>query len=178
MSNQLSRFAANTWLVLFPVAIALSIGIVSTNRQCGLNFPPLPLFKMLTCFDHFTPSISFFVLAEIIHQRQYIGVDVFISWIGEADQICGMNFSNIRGLHGIAYLKSQLDAPIYWRRYNCEEHFSPLCLFLQTSPNNLAVASENANKFFTQKLHVQIENKLRSPQCRTKVQLLSPFQPT
>jgi hypothetical protein len=23
----------------------------------------------------------------------------------------------------IAYLKSQLDAPIYWRSYNCEEHF-------------------------------------------------------
>jgi hypothetical protein len=38
-----------------------------------------------------------------------------------------MNFSNIWGLHGIAYLKSQLDAPIYWRSYgcDCEEHFYP-----------------------------------------------------
>ncbi len=56
---------------------------------------------------------------------QYIGADVFISWIGEVDQICRMNFSNIWGLHGIAYLKSQLDAPIYCRSYNCEEQFYP-----------------------------------------------------
>jgi hypothetical protein len=32
------------------------------------------------------------LLAEITRQRQYIGADVFISWIGEADQICRMNF--------------------------------------------------------------------------------------
>jgi hypothetical protein len=56
--------------------------------------------------------------------------------------------------------------------------FTPLCLIVQTLPNNLAVASGNGNRFFTQKLHVQITNKLRSPQCRTKVQLLSPFRPT
>jgi hypothetical protein len=37
--------------------------------------------------------------------------------------------------------------------------FTPLCLFRQTSPNNLAVASGNGNRFFTQKLHVQIANK-------------------
>ncbi len=82
------------------------------------------------------------------------------------------------GLHGIAYLKSQLDAPIFWRSNSCEEHFYPAFpfqLFIQTSPNNLAVASGNGNRFFTQKLHVQIANKLRSPQCQTKVQLLSPF---
>ena len=65
------------------------------------------------------------VLAEITCQRQYIGADVFISRIGEADQICRLNFLNIWGLHDIAYLKSQLDAPIYWRSYNCEEHFYP-----------------------------------------------------
>ncbi len=42
----------------------------------------------------------------------YFVADVSISWIGDADQICRMNFSNIWGLHGIAYLKSQLDALI------------------------------------------------------------------
>jgi hypothetical protein len=36
--------------------------------------------------------------------------------------------------------------------------FTPLCLFIQTSPNNLAVASRSGNRFFTQKLHVQISN--------------------
>ncbi len=46
--------------------------------------------------------------------------------------------------------------------------FTPLCLFIQTSTNNLAVAGGNGNGFFTQKLHVQIANKLRSPKCRTK----------
>jgi hypothetical protein len=56
---------------------------------------------------------------EITRQRQYIGADVFI---GEADQISRKIFS-IWGLHGIAYLKSQLDAPIYWRSYNSEENF-------------------------------------------------------
>jgi hypothetical protein len=30
---------------------------------------------------------------------------------------------------------------------------------------------------FTEKRHVQISYKLRSPQCRTEVQLLSPFGP-
>jgi hypothetical protein len=38
--------------------------------------------------------------------------------------------------------------------------FIPLCLFIQTSPNNLAVASGNGNRFFTEELHFQIANKL------------------
>jgi hypothetical protein len=38
--------------------------------------------------------------------------------------------------------------------------FTPLYLFIQTSPNNLAVASRNGNRFFTQKLYVQFANKL------------------
>jgi hypothetical protein len=70
-------------------------------------------------------ALQIFGRAEITCQRQYIGADVFISRIGEADQICRMNFSNIWGLHGIAYLKSKLDAPIYWRSYSCEELFYP-----------------------------------------------------
>jgi hypothetical protein len=48
-------------------------------------------------------------------QRQYIGAEIFMSLIGMADQICRMNIRTLGALHGIAYLKSQLDAPIYWR---------------------------------------------------------------
>ncbi len=125
--------------------------------------------KALQIFGRPSPSPEPIVLAEIKCQRQYIGADAFISWIGEADQICRMNFSNIWGLHGIAYLKSQLDAPIYWAVITVRNIFTRLCIFVQTSPNNLAVASRNGNRFFTQKPHVQIANKLRSPQCRIEV---------
>jgi hypothetical protein len=41
-----------------------------------------------------------------------------------------------------------------------------------------AVACGNGKRLLTQKLHIQISYKLRSPQYRTKVQLLSPFRPT
>jgi hypothetical protein len=54
----------------------------------------------------------------------------------------------------------------------------PSCLFIQTLPINQAVASRNGKRFLTQKLHIQIANKPLSPQCRTEVQLLSPFGPT
>jgi hypothetical protein len=55
---------------------------------------------------------------------------------------------------------------------------TPLRLFIQTSPINFAVASGNRNRLFTGKLHVQIANKLRSPEYGTEVQLVSPFRPT
>jgi hypothetical protein len=45
---------------------------------------------------------------------------------------------------------------------------TPLCLFIQTSPIDFAVASGNGNRLFTGKLHVQITNKVRSPQYQTK----------
>jgi hypothetical protein len=51
------------------------------------------------------------------------------------------------GSPGIAYSKSQFDTPIYWRSDS---------LIVPTSPFNLALASGNGNRFFTQKLHVQI----------------------
>jgi hypothetical protein len=44
---------------------------------------------------------------------------------------------------------------------------SPLCLFDEIMPIDKAVASENGNRFLTQKLHVQITYNLRSPQCQT-----------
>jgi hypothetical protein len=79
----------------------------------------------LQVFGRTSPSPKLIVLAEITCKRQYIGAEVIISWIGEADQNCRVNFSNIWGLHGIAVLKSQLDAPIYWRSYSCYEDFYP-----------------------------------------------------
>jgi hypothetical protein len=54
---------------------------------------------------------------------------------------------------------------------------TPLCLFIQTSPIDFAVASGNRNRLFTGKLHVQITTKLRSPQCQTKAPLLNPSRP-
>jgi hypothetical protein len=41
---------------------------------------------------------------------------------------------------------------------NEKKNLTPLCLFIQTSPIDFAVASGNGNRFFTGKQHVQIEN--------------------
>jgi hypothetical protein len=67
-------------------------------------------------------------------------------------------YSNIGGLHDIAYLKSELDAPIYWRCAVRVKNniLSPLCLFNEIMPSNKAVASGNGCRFLTQKLHAQI----------------------
>ncbi len=54
---------------------------------------------------------------------------------------------------------------------------SPLCLFVETMPSNKAVASGNGNRILTQKLHIQIANNPRSPQCLTEAELLSAAQP-
>jgi hypothetical protein len=54
---------------------------------------------------------------------------------------------------------------------------TPLCLFIETSPNNKAVASGNGNRLFTEKRHVQIANNHRSPQCQTEAELLFLSQP-
>jgi hypothetical protein len=51
---------------------------------------------------------------------------------------------------------------------------TPLCLFIQTSPNYKAVASGNGNRLLTEKQHVQIANNPRSPQCQTEAELLFP----
>jgi hypothetical protein len=55
---------------------------------------------------------------------------------------------------------------------------TPLCLFIQTSPNNKAVASGNGNRLFTEKRHVQIANNPRSTQCQTEAELLFPPDPS
>jgi hypothetical protein len=70
---------------------------------------------MLTFFDHFTLSISYAYSRYEHSQRQ-------LYWRKEhvSANILAQTYS-----YGIAYLKSQLDAPIYWRSYNSEEHFYP-----------------------------------------------------
>ncbi len=45
-------------------------------------------------------------------------------------------------------------------------------------PINKAVASGNGNRILTQKLHVQIANKPRSPQCKTEAEVLSSSRPS
>jgi hypothetical protein len=50
--------------------------------------------------------------------------------------------------------------------------FSLLCLLVKKTLN-LAVAGGNGNRFFTQKLNVQIEKSPRSPQFQTDAQWLS-----
>ncbi len=54
---------------------------------------------------------------------------------------------------------------------------TPLCLFIQTSPIDFAVASRKGNRLFTGEMHVQIANKLRSPQCHPEAELLCPSRP-
>ena len=129
---------------------------------------------MLTSLEHFTPSIRHAYSRYEHSQRQYIGADVFISWTGKTDQICRMNVQTIEilrifgGSPGIAC----------WRSYSWEEHFVPLCLFVETSPVNLPVASGNGNIFFTQNRHVQIAKNPRSPQSQTEFQWWYPSRPT
>jgi hypothetical protein len=54
---------------------------------------------------------------------------------------------------------------------------SLLCLFLETMPNNKAVASGNGNRILTQKLLFKIANNPLLPQCQTEAELLSSYPP-
>ncbi len=54
---------------------------------------------------------------------------------------------------------------------------TPLCLFIQTSPNNKAVVSGNGIRLFAEKRHVQIANNPQSPQCQTEAELLFTSRP-
>jgi hypothetical protein len=54
---------------------------------------------------------------------------------------------------------------------------SPLCLLVETMPIDKAVESGNGNRILTQKLHVQIANNSRTPQCQTEAELLSSSRP-
>jgi hypothetical protein len=84
------------------------------------------------------------------------------------------NFADfLEGSHHVAYSKSKLDAPVRAK----DSILSPLCLFIETMPINKAVASGNVNRILTQKLHVQIANKPRSPHRQTEAELLSSSRP-
>jgi hypothetical protein len=65
--------------------------------------------------------------------------------------------SIIKGYHGIAYLKSHLEAPMsntIGAVITERNILTPLFLCIQTSPIDFAVASGNENRLFTGKLHV------------------------
>jgi hypothetical protein len=114
----------------------------------------------LQTFGRASPSPKQIVLVEIICQRQFIGADVFMSLQDEFFEHLGFRWHRL--FKKVNEMRQYIGAVIALRNI-----FTPLCLFIQTSPNNLAVASGNGNRFFTQKLHVQVANKLRSPQYRT-----------
>ncbi len=97
------------------------------------------------------------------------------SWIGKAALICG--FSG--GSPHVAYSKSQLDAPIYWRCKSKEQHFIPALPIRRDNAYIIkAVASGNGNRFFRGKRHVQNADTPRSPQSYTNAQRLLAYQPT
>jgi hypothetical protein len=105
--------------------------------------------------------------AERTHLHQYIGGTIvyFLNRQGGSNLriFWEVNFMSL--IQKVNLMRQYIGAVTAVRNI-----FTPLRLFIQTSPNNLAVTSGNGNRFFTQKLHVQIKNKLRSPQCQTKVQ--------
>ncbi len=109
---------------------------------------------------------------ERIRQRQYIGriIVYFLNRQG------GTNLADfLGGSHYVAYSKSKLDVPIYIGTVRAKNNISsPLCLFVdvETMPINKAVTSGNGNRILTQKLHVQIANNPRWPQCQTEAKLL------
>jgi hypothetical protein len=53
----------------------------------------------------------------------------------------------------------------------------PLCLFVKTSPINLAGMGKNRNESFTGKQHGQIANNPQMPQSRLKMNDIPPSQP-
>jgi hypothetical protein len=81
-------------------------------------------------------------MAERTRQRQYIGADVFISWIGVADRICRMNtqFTWHRLIKKSINCANTIGAVITEMNI-----FTPLRLFVETMPVYEAVASGNGN---------------------------------
>ncbi len=96
------------------------------------------------------------VLAEMICLRQYISETIVYFLNSKADQIYRVNIQSIEILQGfggilltftysnVNQMRQYIGAVIAERNI-----LSPLCLSAKTSPINLAVASENGNKFYT-----------------------------
>ncbi len=109
------------WTCCFPVKFLTSVSAHSSkiNRRCFDEFHPfipLCLFKMRKYTNTIRPNS--------------IGGNNTPAPIGKAGQISRINFQTIAilrifmgGPPGITNFKSQLDAPIYWRRDSWEKHF-------------------------------------------------------
>ncbi len=70
-------------------------------------------------------------------------------------------YSTIGDLQGMAYLKKSIRCANTIGAVITESKIlTPLCLFIQTLPNDFAEASGNGNGLFTGKLHIQITNKI------------------
>jgi hypothetical protein len=89
-----------------------------------------------------------------------IGTDVFISWIGVADRICRMTFRfPLHRLFKKIIISANTIGAVISDRYN----LTPLRLIVMPMP--------------IQKVHVQIANNPRSPQCHTEPELLCSSRP-
>ncbi len=133
------------WTCWFSVKLLISVSACNSDVLSFLTIGPLCLFKMWT----FTKPL---LLAELY----------FISWIGEADQICRINIQTNENLSIFA-------GGFSWHSL-LAEHFVPLCLLVKMSPVNWAVVSVNGNMYFKQKLHVHMAKNHRLPQSQTKTQ--------
>jgi hypothetical protein len=113
-------------------------------------------------------------MAERIRQRQYIGgIIVYI-----LNRQGGTNFADFWEVYITLLIQKVNSMRQYIGAVRAKNSIlSLLCLFVESMPINKAVASGNGNRILTQKVHVQIANNLRSPQCQTEAELLSSSRP-
>ncbi len=84
-------------------------------------------------------------MAERIRQRQYIGADIFISWIGVADRIFRMTKRfTLHRLIKKTIVRANTIGAVIRDRYN----LTPLHLIVMTMPIQKAVTSGNGNNEF------------------------------
>jgi hypothetical protein len=113
-------------------------------------------------------------MAERIRQRQYIGgIIVYI-----LNRQGGTNFADFWEVHITLLIQKINSLRQYIGAVRAKSSIlSPLCLFVEAMPINKAVASGNGNRILTQKIHIQIANNPRSPQCQTEAEVLSSSRP-
>jgi hypothetical protein len=107
------------------------------------------------------------VLAQLIDfliRRCYVNPQC--SNIHPANSIC---LAYSRYEYGCANTIGVVMVSYYWPK------FAALCLFVETSPINYAGKSGKRNRYFIQKLHLQMANSYRWPQSQTDVQLIVSF---
>ncbi len=76
------------------------------------------------------------------------------------------------GVHIASHIQEVNQMGQYIRAVLAEKTFClrGLCIFVNTSPINIAGASGNGKRYFSQKLQVQIANNSRSPQSQPSMQ--------